>query len=100
MITALLQIIFDLVGILLHAYYWVVIVSAIMSWIRPDPTNPVVRFLRSVTEPVFYRVRKAMPFVMVGGFDLSPLVVLLGIYVAQRILGVLMLQLLRGVPVL
>jgi len=67
----------------LTIYFWIVIVSALLSWVNPDPYNPIVRFLRGVTEPVFYKVRSWLPFAVVGGFDLSPLVVILGIQVCQ-----------------
>ncbi len=63
----------------LNLYFWVVIVSAVLSWVNPDPYNPIVRILRNLTEPVFYRVRKWIPFTYVGGLDLSPVVVLLAI---------------------
>ena len=51
---------------LLWLYWWIVIIAVLLTWVNPDPYNPIVRFLRSVTEPVFYRVRRAMPFVVVG----------------------------------
>ncbi|NJB66645.1 YggT family protein [Desulfobaculum xiamenense] len=63
----------------LNLYKWIVIISALVSWVRPDPYNPVVRFLRGATEPVFYRVRRWLPFVFVGGVDLSPIVVIFAI---------------------
>lgn len=53
---------------------------------NPDPYNPVVRVVRNLTEPVFYRVRKWLPFTYVGGLDLSPLVVLLGIQIINSVL--------------
>ncbi|MDK2956382.1 MAG: YggT family protein [Desulfovibrionales bacterium] len=62
---------------LLSAYMWIVIISALLSWVRPDPYNPIVRFLYAVTEPVLYRIRRLLPFVVAGGFDLSPIVVIL-----------------------
>jgi YggT family protein len=62
---------------LLSAYKWIVIISALLSWVRPDPYNPIVRFLYAVTEPVLYRIRRWLPFVVAGGFDLSPIVVIL-----------------------
>ncbi len=61
----------------LTIYFWIVIISAILSWVRPDPYNPIVRFIYSITEPVFYRIRKWIPFVFIGGLDLSPIVVIL-----------------------
>lgn len=67
----------NLIHYVLQAYVIVVIVAALITWVNPDPYNPIVRFLRNVTEPVFYRVRRLMPFVNVSGIDLSPIVVLL-----------------------
>jgi YggT family protein len=64
---------------ILSLYFWIVIISALLTWVRPDPYNPIVRFLRAVTEPVYYRLRRWMPFLIVGGFDLSPIVVILAI---------------------
>jgi YggT family protein len=64
---------------LLTLYLWLVVISALLTWVNPDPRNPIVRFLHAVTEPLFYEIRRRLPFVIVGGFDLSPLVVILGI---------------------
>jgi YggT family protein len=79
----IVQAIATVIDIVLTAYFWVVIISALLSWVNPDPYNPIVRFLRGVTEPVFYKVRSWIPFAVVGGFDLSPIVVLLAIKVCQ-----------------
>jgi YggT family protein len=70
---------------LLWIYWWIVLIAVLLTWVSPDPYNPIVRFLRSVTEPVFYQVRRRMPFVVVGGWDLSPIVVMLAIRVLQII---------------
>lgn len=64
---------------LLTLYLWLVVISALLTWVNPDPRNPIVRFLHAVTEPLFYEVRRRLPFVLVGGFDLSPLVVILAV---------------------
>ena len=61
----------------LNIYFWIVIVSAVLSWVRPDPYNPIVRILRALTEPVYYRIRKHLPFTYMSGIDFSPVVVLL-----------------------
>ncbi|AAS95850.1 YggT family protein [Nitratidesulfovibrio vulgaris] len=71
---------------ILNLYFWVIIAAAVLSWVNPDPYNPVVRVVRNLTEPVFYRVRKWLPFTYVGGLDLSPLVVLLGIQIINSVL--------------
>lgn len=75
-----------IVGGLLNLYFWVVIASAVITWVRPDPYNPIVRTLRALTEPVFYQIRKAMPFTYANGMDFSPLVVLIAIELVNNIL--------------
>jgi len=85
-----------IVNILLSAYFLIVLVAALLSWIKPDPYHPIVRFIRAVTEPVFYRIRRLMPFVMVGGFDLSPVVVLLAIEFLKMFLGYMFVGVVTG----
>ena len=68
---------------ILSIYFWIVIISALLSWVNPDPYNPIVRALRSLTDPVLYKIRRTIPFVMIGGIDLSPIVLLLGIRFVQ-----------------
>jgi YggT family protein len=72
-----------LVEYVLWAYMWVIIIRALISWVNPDPWNPIVRFLYQVTEPVLRPIRHRLPF---GGIDLSPMVVILIIYFLQRFL--------------
>jgi len=67
-------------GVVLELYFYIVIVSALLSWVNPDPYNPIVRTLRKLTEPVFYRIRRWFPFVFVGGIDFSPVVVIMIVY--------------------
>jgi YggT family protein len=82
LIANLLSALATVLGIALNIYMWVIIVRALLSWVNPDPYNPIVRFLNSITEPVLYRVRKAVP--MHGmGLDLSPIIVILAIYFLQ-----------------
>ena len=72
-------------GSLLSLYFWIVIIAAVLTWVRPDPYTPMVRALRTMTEPVFYRVRKWLPFTYSSGMDFSPVVVLLAIELFNRI---------------
>lgn len=74
------------VSTLLNLYMWVVIVAALLSWVSPDPYNPLVRILRNLTEPVYYRIRRWLPFVVMGGFDLSPVVVIVAIQIVTALL--------------
>jgi len=66
----------------LTIYMWIVIIRALISWVSPNPYNPIVRFLYRATEPVLWRVRRILP---IGGFgiDFSPLIVILVIYVLK-----------------
>ena len=73
---------------LLTFYWWIVIIAVLLTWVNPDPYNPIVRFLRGVTEPVFYQVRRYLPFVVISGIDLSPIVVLLLIRVVRMVVVV------------
>jgi YggT family protein len=67
-----------LLELAINAYIWIIIARAIISWVNPDPYNPIVRFLYRVTEPVLRPVRHRMPIAM--GLDLSPMVVILVLY--------------------
>lgn len=70
---------------LLQIYFWIVVVAALITWVNPSPYNPIVRFLRSMTEPVFYRVRKWLPFCYAAGIDFSPVIVLVAIQLVNHI---------------
>jgi len=65
-----------ILGLALNIYMWIVIARAILSWVNPDPYNPIVRFLYNATEPVLYAIRKRVPLFF-GGIDFSPMVVIL-----------------------
>ncbi|MGH7310456.1 MAG: YggT family protein [Candidatus Rokuibacteriota bacterium] len=69
----------------LWAYFWIIIARAVLSWVSPDPFNPIVRFLYRVTEPVLRPIRQRLPTLTMG-LDLAPMVVLLGIYVLESFL--------------
>lgn len=66
----------------LNIYMWIIIAGAVLSWVSPDPYNPIVRFINRATEPVFYQIRKRLP-VSFGGLDISPVIVILAIIFLQ-----------------
>jgi YggT family protein len=70
--------------VVLKLYMWIVIARALISWVNPDPRNPIVRFLYNATEPLLYRVRRVVPYL--GGIDFSPLVVIVAIIFLQSFL--------------
>lgn len=69
----------------LQLYSWIIIARVVISWVNADPYNPIVRAIYSVTEPVLYRIRQALP-VFGGGIDFSPIVVFMGILFLQSFL--------------
>jgi len=69
---------------LLTLYLYVVIISALMTWIEPNPYNPIVRFIYSITEPIFEWFREHLPVVF-GGIDFSPILVIIVIQLIQRV---------------
>jgi len=69
----------------LTIYLWVVIARAVLSWVSPDPYNPIVRFIHNVTEPVLSRIRRALPFNL-GGIDISPIIVMMAVIFLQKFL--------------
>ncbi len=73
------------INMVLTIYMWIIIARAVLSWVNPDPYNPIVRFLYSVTEPVLYAIRKRLP-VFFSGIDFSPIIVILVIIFLQRFL--------------
>lgn len=71
--------------IALTVYMWVIIVAAIVSWVSPDPYNPIVRFLHSVTDPALKPIRRIVGY-RLGPIDISPLIVILVIIFIQKFL--------------
>ena len=85
LIANLLVAIAQMLDYVLWAYMWILIGRVIVSWVRADYGNPIVRFLYAATEPVLRPVRRRLPM-LAGGFDLSPIVVWLGVVFLQRFL--------------
>ena len=82
-LSNLLIAIAKVLDIVLTIFMWIVIARAVLSWVSPDPYNPIVRFIHKVTEPVLYQIRKRIP-VNFGGIDFSPIIVFLAIIFLQR----------------
>ena len=84
-VANLIQALAVVIDYLLWAYMWIVIARAILSWVNPDPYNPIVRFLYNVTEPLLWRIRRALPLYG-GGIDFSPIIVFVVILFLQQFL--------------
>ncbi|MDP8289992.1 MAG: YggT family protein [Candidatus Susulua stagnicola] len=62
---------------ILNAFTWLIIIRALISWVNPDPYNTIVQLLHKLTEPIFYPIRKLLPFSFKAGIDLSPIIAIL-----------------------
>jgi len=79
-----MNILVDIIDRILELYIWIIIIAAILSWVRPDPYHPIVRFLYSVTEPVFRPIRRRIG--IWSGIDISPFIVILIIWLIRALL--------------
>lgn len=77
---------------LLSVYTWVVIIGALLTWVRPDPYNPIVQIIYRLTEPAYRAVRKIMPTVF-NGLDLAPIILI----VLLNVLDVILVNIINAV---
>lgn len=66
----------QILSMIINIYVWIVIIAALISWVRPDPYNPIVQILYKLTEPLYAKIRSLIPTI-IGGIDLTPLIVVL-----------------------
>ena len=81
----LIQAITSTLAMIINLYIWIVIIAALITWVNPDPYNPIVQFLQRLTEPVYKKMRQFFPTV-IGGVDLAPLILII---ILQFILQIL-----------
>ena len=91
----LISAVFQVLQAILSNYFWIVIGRVVISWVNPDPYNPIVRFLYNATEPVFSRIRRILPL-QFGGMDFTPIALLILIGVLQNILAQIQYKLTYG----
>ncbi|WP_394959711.1 YggT family protein [uncultured Helicobacter sp.] len=77
-IATFIQAIATIISMLLNLYIWILIIATLLSWVRPDPYNPIVQVLYRLSEPVFAKVRKIIP-TNIGGLDIAPLIVIVAL---------------------
>ncbi len=75
----------QVVSLVFQIYIFIVIARALVSWVNPDPYNPIVRFLYNATEPVLARMRRILPL-QFSGIDLTPIALLLLLSVVEQVL--------------
>ncbi len=85
MIDALFSSVLTVLFSIIFLYKWVVIISAILSWVRPDPYNPIVQMLYRLTEPVYAKIRSIIPTTF-GGMDLAPLILIFALIFLETFL--------------
>lgn len=76
----------NILDIVLTIFYWLILIRALISWVSPDPYNPIVQFLYKVTEPVLYPLRRFLPSSLRLGIDISPLIAALLIFFLKSFL--------------
>lgn len=67
----------NIANILLTILYWLILIRALISWVNPDPYNPIVQFLNKTTEPILQPIRRILPVGLKIGIDLSPIIAFL-----------------------
>ncbi|MEO1927929.1 MAG: YggT family protein [Nautiliaceae bacterium] len=80
--NTLLISILQFINLIVGLYIWVVIIAALITWVQPNPYNPIVRFLWNVTEPVYRYIRRYIPTTF-GGFDIAPIILILALQFLQ-----------------
>ena len=85
----------QLVNLVFQVYIFLVVARALISWVGPAPYHPLVRFLCRATDPVLDRLRRLLPL-QFGGIDLTPVALLLALYLLKDLLLNLIAQLARG----
>ncbi|WP_457560231.1 YggT family protein [Caminibacter sp.] len=84
--NTLLISILQFINVVIGIYIWVVIIAALITWVQPNPYNPIVRFLWNVTEPVYRWIRRYIPTTF-GGFDIAPIILILGLEFLQILIN-------------
>lgn len=86
---------YQVISLVFQIYIFIVIARALVSWVNPDPYNPIVRFLYNATEPVLSRMRRYLPL-QFSGIDLSPIALLLALSIVEQLLLQIVAQLSRS----
>lgn len=81
----LIQAFAQVLAFVLDALWWLVIIRALLSWVSPDPANPIVQFVETITEPILYPLRQLVPAYKLG-IDVSPILAILILYFLKSFL--------------
>jgi YggT family protein len=86
MIAGIISGVGGIVHYLITMYMWVVIIGALLTWVRPDPYNPIVQIIYRLTEPAYRLLRRTTMPTMFNGLDLAPLILIVLLNVIDIIL--------------
>ncbi|MCI5968516.1 YggT family protein [Helicobacter sp.] len=75
-LSTFIQAFAQILSMAINIYIWIIIIAALISWVRPDPYNPIVQILYRLTEPLYTKIRRIIP-TSIGGVDLTPILVIL-----------------------
>ena len=83
----------QILKIIVNGYMWIIIISALLSWVRPDPSNPIVRILYQITEPVYRFVRRKLPqSFFSSGIDFTPMIIIFALILLDGFVLQLLLE--------
>jgi len=91
----LIMVVVQAINLIFTIYIYIIVARAIISWVNPDPYNPIVRFLHNATDPLLNKIRRVVPL-QFGGIDFSPILLLFGVFFLQRIVILLLTRLAYG----
>ncbi|MFP4333465.1 MAG: YggT family protein [Campylobacterales bacterium] len=77
-VSILIEAIAQILSMVITIYTWVIIIAALITWVKPDPYNPIVQILSRLTEPVYACVRRFIPTV-IGGIDIAPIIIIIAL---------------------
>ncbi len=95
-LSTFIQALAQILSMVINIYIWIVIIAALISWVRPDPYNPIVQILFRLTEPLYAKIRRVIP-TTISGIDLTPILVILLLQFIETFLVKLLFELARSV---
>ena len=75
----------QLISVAIHVYIFIILIRAVISWMGNIPTNNFIILLRRITDPVFRFVHRHLPFTIIGGIDISPIIIVMVLYLINAV---------------
>ncbi|MBW6512211.1 MAG: YggT family protein [Desulfuromonadaceae bacterium] len=94
LLLVLLRAVAAIANLVIQLYIYVVIARALVSWVNPDPCNPIVRFLHNATDPLLDRLRRMLPLNF-GGMDFTPIALLIALEISRQLIMTLLTMIMR-----